>query len=53
MQAVRPLAGSSHGQLFSAIVPGNRPVSDYTPRIVPASSSAAIPLELPLIAWHH
>jgi starch phosphorylase len=53
MQALRPLAGTSHGYLFSAIVPGNRPLSDYTPRIVPASTSAAIPLELPLIAWHH
>ena len=53
MRAVGQLPGTSHGQLFSAIAPGNRAASDYTPRIVPASPSAAIPLELPLIAWHH
>jgi hypothetical protein len=35
-----------HGHLFSAIVSGDRPASDYTPRIIPASSGAAIPLEL-------
>jgi len=53
MHAVGPLPGTSHGHLFSALVPADRPVSDYTPRIVPAALLAAIPLELPLIAWHH
>jgi hypothetical protein len=39
--------------LFSAIVPADRPVTDYTPRAIPASTRAALPMELPLIAWHH
>ena len=30
MHAVGPLAGTSHGHLFSATVPADRPVSDYT-----------------------
>jgi starch phosphorylase len=47
------LPGTSHGQLFAAAVPSRaRPSSSYTPRILPASpSTAAIPLELPLVAW--
>jgi len=53
MRAAGPLPGTSHGHLFSAIVSDDRPASDYTPRIIPASSGAAIPLELPLISWHH
>ena len=53
MHAIGPLPGTSHGHLFSAMVSADRPVSDYTPRIVPTSSSASVPLELPLIEWHH
>jgi starch phosphorylase len=53
LSPVRPLAGTSHGRLFSAIVPADRPVTDYTPRAIPASTRAALPMELPLIAWHH
>jgi starch phosphorylase len=47
------LPGTSHGQLFAADVPSrDRPASAYTPRILPASRSiAALPLELPLVAW--
>jgi starch phosphorylase len=47
------LPGSAHGFLFTAAVPADRPASDYTPRIVPASAEAAVPFELPLVAWHH
>jgi starch phosphorylase len=45
------LPGTSHGQLFAALASRDRPASSYTPRIIPASTSASIPLELPLIAW--
>jgi starch phosphorylase len=45
------LPGSSHGQLFGALAPGDRPAASYTPRIIPASASASLPLELPLITW--
>jgi starch phosphorylase len=51
--AASPLPGSAHGFLFSAFVAGDRPASAYTPRIVPASAAAEVPLELPLVTWHH
>jgi starch phosphorylase len=45
------LPGTSHGQLFAATASRDRPASSYTPRLIPASTHASIPLELPLIAW--
>jgi starch phosphorylase len=46
-----PLPGTSHGFLFRATVPNGRPVSDWTPRVIPASKVAGVPSELPLITW--
>lgn len=43
--------GSDAAYLCS--VPADRPVSDYTPRIIPAHSGASIPLEAPRILWQH
>lgn len=51
MRAMGALPGTSHGFLFRATVPAGRPVSDWTPRIIPASEIASIPSELPLITW--
>ncbi|HVZ72872.1 MAG TPA: alpha-glucan family phosphorylase [Polyangia bacterium] len=51
MEAVRSLPGTANGHLFAATVATSRPASDYTPRVVPASPSAILPLELPLVAW--
>jgi starch phosphorylase len=52
MKALRMLAGTTHGHLFGATLPkAGRPPSHYTPRITPSGAHAAIPLELPLIAW--
>jgi starch phosphorylase len=53
LSPVGALPGTSHGQLFRAIVPNDRPVTDYTPRVVPASAFAALPMEMPLVTWHH
>ncbi|HEX2658882.1 MAG TPA: alpha-glucan family phosphorylase [Polyangia bacterium] len=53
MELGGPLAGTTHGYLWKALVPGDRPAEDWTPRVVPASLSAHVPSELPLIAWHH
>ncbi len=36
---------------FSAVVPASRPVSDFTPRVIPSHPGASIPLEAPLIVW--
>ena len=41
------------GYLFTAQVPATRPASDFTPRLIPAFSGVAVPLEIPLILWHH
>jgi glycogen phosphorylase len=51
MAASGPLPGTSHGFLFRATVPDGRPVSDWTPRVIPASTVASVPSELPLITW--
>jgi starch phosphorylase len=41
------------GYVFTAQVPATRPASDFTPRLIPCFSGVAVPLELPLILWHH
>jgi starch phosphorylase len=51
MSPAGPLPGTSHGFIFRATVPTGRPVSDWTPRVIPASQIASIPSELPLISW--
>jgi len=51
MTSAGPLPGTSHGFLFRATVPAGRPISDWTPRVIPASPVAGIPVELPLITW--
>ena len=34
-------------------VAATRPASDFTPRLVPYFPGVAVPLEIPLILWHH
>ncbi|MCF6231050.1 MAG: alpha-glucan family phosphorylase [Gammaproteobacteria bacterium] len=46
------LAGVHNAYLFTGVVAANRPVSDYTPRIVAAHPQANIPLESDLILWY-
>ena len=41
------------GYLFTAQVPATRPASDFTPRLIPYFPGVAVPLEIPLILWHH
>jgi glycogen phosphorylase len=51
MTRTAPLPGTAHGHLFTLEMPATRPLSHYTPRVVPASDEALLPLELPLVAW--
>jgi len=51
MQRGELLVGSANGFTFSASVPGNRPVADYTPRVVPDHPKALVPLEASFILW--
>jgi starch phosphorylase len=41
------------GYLFTAQVPATRPSGDFTPRLIPYFPGTAVPLEIPLILWHH
>ena len=41
------------GHLFTAQVPATRPAGDFTPRLIPYFPGVAVPLEIPLILWHH
>jgi starch phosphorylase len=45
------LPGTTRGHLFSVMAPSRRSPECYTPRVVPASAAAILPLELPLVAW--
>jgi len=46
------MAGAKNAFTYSASVPVNRPVADYTPRLVPRHAGALVPLEAPFILWH-
>ena len=49
--SMAPIAGAVNGFLCSATVPGDRPVSHYTPRVVPHHPDAFVPLEAAHITW--
>lgn len=51
MQRGAPLAGSANSFVYSATVPTDRPMSDFTPRIVPHLAGAFVPLEADQILW--
>jgi starch phosphorylase len=46
----RQLVGAN-GFIYSAQVPSNRPVTDYTARVIPHFPGVAIPLEVTHILW--
>jgi starch phosphorylase len=46
------LVGSENSFVYSASIPATRPVTDYTPRLVPQHVGALVPLEAPFILWH-
>jgi starch phosphorylase len=39
--------------VFTAQAPATRPAGDFTPRLIPYFPGVAVPLEIPLILWHH
>jgi starch phosphorylase len=51
MSLARQLAGAINGYAYRASVPAARPVSDYTPRLIPHREGVAIPLEETHILW--
>jgi len=46
------LAGTVNAWLYAGSVAAERPVSDFTPRIVPAHPLASVPLEANMILWY-
>jgi starch phosphorylase len=46
------LVGSASGFSYTARIPADRPVTDYTPRLVAEHAGAFVPLEAPFILWH-
>ena len=46
------LVGSENGFAYTARVPATRPVTDFTPRLIPHRNGAFVPLEAPFILWH-
>ncbi|MDA8408012.1 MAG: alpha-glucan family phosphorylase [Deltaproteobacteria bacterium] len=51
MKRVRKLADASGRYVYTAAVSADRPVTDYTARIIPRHDGVAIPLEDTLILW--
>jgi starch phosphorylase len=51
MKCAGSLPDGSRRCLYRATVPTTRPVSDYTPRVVPQRAGVAIPLESVRILW--
>jgi len=51
MRRTRELTGAANGYVYSAVVPANRPATDYTARIVPHAKNVSVPLEAGSILW--
>jgi starch phosphorylase len=51
MAADHAIVGAVNGTVFAGVLPEGRPVTDYTPRVVPSHAGAIVPLDLGLIAW--
>ena len=48
----RQLVGAN-GFIYTAQVPSDRPVADYTARVIPHFPGVAVPLEVDRILWEH
>jgi starch phosphorylase len=51
MKCTQAQTDASHICVYQAMVPGGRPASDYTARIIPQRAGAAVPLESAQILW--
>jgi starch phosphorylase len=51
MQRGERLQGFANGFTYFATVPAARPVTDYTPRLIPQRNGATVPLEASFILW--
>jgi starch phosphorylase len=44
---------SNKPYIYQLTISGTRPVSDFTPRVIPKSPGVSVPLETNLILWQH
>jgi len=51
LQRGEALPGAINGFVYTGLLPSERPLSHYTPRIIPAHPDALVPLESNLITW--
>ena len=47
------LAGAINGWRYAITIPAQRPLRDYTMRVIPSHPEAIVPLECGLILWQH
>jgi starch phosphorylase len=47
-----PMVGANNGYLYTGTVLADRPIANYTPRVIPAHISANVPLEASFITWY-
>ena len=46
------LSGTANAYVYQGLAPADRPVTDYTPRIVPTHEDVNVPLEANFILWY-
>ncbi|MGR9052475.1 MAG: alpha-glucan family phosphorylase [Gammaproteobacteria bacterium] len=51
MQIEQALTGAVNGFVYAIRVPSQRPITDFTPRIIPNHPDTAVPLETNVIYW--
>ncbi len=51
MMRVRQLVGAINGYVYRAVVPVDRPATDYTARLIPHRNDVSVPLETVHILW--
>ena len=51
MKQMDRLSGAVHGYRYTIVIPDQRPISDYTVRIIPCQPGAQVPLENQCILW--
>lgn len=53
MKLQHSLGSSTHAHRYSTTLPNNRPLADFTARVIAAHPEVAIPAETPLVIWQH
>ncbi len=53
MKKMDHLSGAVHGYSYTAVIAAQRPIVDYTVRIIPAHPAVQVPLENQCILWQH